>query len=344
MRRSRWYGVAAVSLMVGLAPIPLADATPLVTSRRLEGPDRYATAAAIALANGEPSAVATLARGDDPADALAGSTLTGIMGGPILLTTRDRLSPVALEALQKLGANQVYLLGGSAAISDDVARELQTKGFDVRRLAGRDRFDTARIIVGECTFECGYSEIGGKRVTLLANGFSPADAAAAGAIASGARVPLLLTERDRLPAATLEGLAGARAEQVLIVGGEAVVSAAVVAELQDNGYEVRRIGGANRQATAVLLAQVEQQELGWVIDHVNLTRGDVLADALAGGPHAGQEQAPVLLTESPNSLGPAARAFLEANAVTIHDLDVFGDGDAVSAAVVDDAERAAGRG
>lgn len=329
--------------MLGLAPLWVAEASPLVDSRRLQGQDRYATAAAIALADRDVSDVAILARGDDPADALAGSTLAGTQGGPLLLTERDRLSPAALAAVEQLGVARVYLLGGTAAISNDVENELRGRGYDVIRFDGTDRYDTARDISNFCRFECGYSPINGKRVAILANGVGPADAAAAAPIAAGERVPLLLTDRDRIPAATFDALEAADIEQVLVVGGSAVVSEAAVQSLQESGYEVRRLGGGNRQETAALLAQFERDELRWVIDHVNVTRGDVLADALAGGPHAGREQAPVLLTVDPRTLGAPAQSFLEANSATINDLDVFGNESAVTPELVDAAERAAGR-
>jgi glucose/arabinose dehydrogenase/putative cell wall-binding protein len=330
-------------LVAGAAPLPSAQATETVTSRRLAAADRYATAAAIALADRESAQVATLARGDDPADALAGSTLAGVVDGPILLTASDRLSRAALDAMTQLEVRRVNLLGGPEAISDGVAAELRSRGFEVARFAGADRYDTAARISASCGSTCGYPLVNGKRVALLVSGLSPADAAAASPVAAGLPVPLLLTERDRVPAVTFDALASVDVQQVLVVGGEAVVSAAAVRSLQDAGHEVRRLAGASRQETAAVLARYERDELGWVVDHVNLTRGDLIVDALAGGPHAGREQAPVLLTRDPGELGAAARGFLEESRASVGMLDVFGGEGAVSAAVVDAAERAAGK-
>ena len=182
---------------------------------------------------------------------------------------------------------------------------------------------------------------------------SSPDALSVGAISSGADVPVLLTSRDALPHATQEALAfegdgpvgsgcgGQQIEQVVIVGGESVVSEAVAQRVRSLGYVIRRVAGANRQETAVRVFEFAEEELGWTVAHVNLARGDGFADALAGAPHAGVEKAPILLTVGPHDLGSVTRDFLRSRADTVASIDVFGGPPAVSDAVVADARRAA---
>ena len=74
---------------------------------------------------------------------------------------------------------------------------------------------------------------------------------------------------------------------------------------------------------------------------MNLARGDGFADALAGGPHGGEERAPILLTASVDDLTTATRDFLRSRAGTISSIDVLGDTTAVSDAVVEQARTAA---
>lgn len=343
MRRSAALATAAAGcLLATLLPAPVAGATADATSRRLSGPDRFATAAAIALTDRSSADAAVLARGDDPADALAGSTLAGAVDGPILLTPRDRLDSSALDALTRLDVRTVHVLGGPSAISDDVADELRRRGFAVQRVSGRDRYDTARAVSAACGAECQDAGLAGRRAALLVNGVRTADAAAASPLAAAATAPLLLSERDRVPAATEEALAAAGIEQVLLVGGEAVLSAAVVESLQSSGYEVRRLAGASRQETAATIARFARDEQGWDVAAVALSRGDLLADALAGGPLAGRAQAPLLLTHDGRSLGTAARGFLEESSASIARIDVLGGSRAVPQSVVDEALRAVG--
>ena len=333
---------AAVPVLLGcltaaLLPAPLAGATADATARRLSGPDRYATAAAVALADRSSAAVAVLARGDDPADALAGSTLAGAVDGPVLLTPRDRLDAATADALERLGVDEVRVLGGPSAVGEPVLDELRRRGLAVSRVAGTDRYDTARAVAAACGDACRD----GDRTALLVNGTRPADAAAASPVAAGETAPLLLTERDRVPAATVTALHDAGTTEVLVVGGEAVVSEGVVSSLRAGGLVVRRFAGSSRQGTAAVLARYARDELGWPVDAVVLTRGDQLADALAGGPLAGRAQAPLLLTEA-GSLGAAARTFLEESRSTAARVDVLGGPGAVPQRVVDEALRALG--
>lgn len=55
--------------------------------------------------------------------------------------------------------------------------------------------------------------------------------------------------------------------------------------------------------TAVKVFGFAEQEFGWRLTHLNVARGDGFADALAGAPHAGEEEAPILLTVSPTQIG-----------------------------------------
>ena len=343
MRRPAALAVTAAGcLLAAVLPAPLAGATADATARRLSGPDRFATAAAIALTDRSSAEAAVLARGDDPADALAGSTLAGAVDGPVLLTPRDRLDGRALDALTRLGVRTVHLLGGTSAVGQAVADDLRRRGFDVQRVAGRDRYDTARAVAAACGAPCTDAGVAGRRAALLVNGVRTADAAAASPLAAGTTAPLLLTERDRVPGATSEALAATGVEQVLVVGGEAVVSTAVVQSLQAQGYAVRRLAGASRQETAATLGRFARDELGWAVEAAVLARGDVLADALAGGPLAGRAEAPLLLTQDGRSLGAAARGFLAQSAGTVARIDVLGGVGAVPQAVVDEALRAVG--
>ncbi len=57
-------------------------------------------------------------------DALAASYLAGIVDGPILLTDPLQLPSVTSAELTALGATQVYVVGGTSAVSAHVAAQI----------------------------------------------------------------------------------------------------------------------------------------------------------------------------------------------------------------------------
>lgn len=343
-------------------------ATDEVTTRRLAGPDRYATAAAIARVtfptrvDGRRSGDPVVARGDAFPDALAGVNV--VDNGPVLLTPFGGVPEPTLAVVRDFGASGVTVMGETDVVSTRVEQQIEEIGYgqgghvDARRVAGRDRYETAARAYTSA-YDC-YSRVpatvDGMKTAFLTSGLQFADAMAAGPIAAAETVPLLLTAPVRLPAPTQAALAfegdgpegsgcgGKQIEQVVIVGGESVVSAAVAQQLTDLGYAVRRVAGANRQETAVRLFEFAEAEFGWTLDHVNLARGDGFADAIAGGPHAGREEAPILLTASLSNLSEVTRSFLQSRAQTVASIDVFGDNSVVSDEVVEDARRAATTG
>jgi hypothetical protein len=104
------------------------------------------------------------------------------------------------------------------------------------------------------------------------------------------------------------------------MGGPLAVSNGVVSAVQSLGASVLRIAGSNYTDTSVQLAKFETTSsatgLGWTgTGSVTVARGDFFTDGLAGavvaadGPSSGSPT-PLLLTQSPTSVGTALGAFL----------------------------------
>lgn len=321
-----------------------------VTVERLGGPTRYETAVRISQET-FPGQLhgAWLARGDLFPDALAASyaAKAGSGGGPILLTPPDELHPAVRDELRRTDIQLVYIAGDASAISHGVEAEIQAMGIDTHRAAGADRFATARSVAATAP----NNNYG---TAIIVTGLDFADALAAGPIAYARYMPIFLTTPDRLHEQAANGLYEQGIHHVIIVGGTSAVSEQVRRDIEnfcpfDGGgcITTSRIGGRNRTETAALLAdelvrQVrENVDPGHVPTHVNLARGDTFPDATAGGPHGGQETAPILLTADPHTLGDATRAWLEKHAATIESIHVFGTRDAISNEVVEEARQAA---
>jgi ell wall binding domain 2 (CWB2) len=93
-------------------------------------------------------------------------------------------------------------------------------------------------------------------VVFLATGVNFPDALGAAATAALGLGPVLLVQQNAIPAETLAELNRLQPPDIVIVGGTAVISAAVQTLLEGLGWgpTVTRIAGANRYATAAALS------------------------------------------------------------------------------------------
>lgn len=299
--------------------------------KRFAGRDRIHTAQLVAEHAFAPQVeTAVIARADDHADALAGAALAGALDGPVLLTARGQLSKETAAALSSLQVRNVVVLGGPGAIAPAVVDELGSLlGADrVTRISGRDRFSTAAAAAAAVGTPGELSSDG--PTALLANGASFPDALAAGPVAWQLRIPLLLTTADRLPLVTQTALHRAGVRHVVVMGGPVVVTDTVLEELRRDGFTVERVSGPNRTATAVAMANLAVERLGWTGSSVALARGDAFADALAMGPLAGATSSPLLLTTSPRQVGRDANAWLARRGCALDVLLVGGGSSAMS--------------
>jgi putative cell wall-binding protein len=344
-RWSRPGRIAAAAVATTLAVLSLgttAHAVADVTTSRLAGADRYATAAAVATA-AYPSGADTVvvASGLTYPDALAGAALAGRLGAPVLLTSPTALSPATSSAIDTLKATKAVILGGTTAVSQSVQDAL-AKEVTVSRIAGTDRYDTAAQIATAI----GAANIGstsGRRSALIATGSGFADALAGGALAaagSSGVLPVLLVADD-VPDSTESALRDLGITQTVILGGTAAVSTVVAVQLQTiTGNAPARLAGTDRYATATAIAGAEISDHGFGATQPVLANGLNFADALAGGPFAGKAKAPILLT-APGTLSTPTADFLRDNTATVTGITALGGTSAVADATLQAAKSAA---
>ncbi len=150
---------------------------------------------------------------------------------------------------------------------------------------------------------------------------------------------LLITPPAELHVAVTQFLADHDIAKVTIIGGPAVVSPGVEAELRAKGYDVDRISGGDAYATAVSVAEQVGPTTGSPGTYgsrgrtVLLATGENFADALALGPLAYQGQHPVLLTPR-NELHAEVSDFLRSANV---DHTIIAGGKAAVSSDVEDA-------
>jgi putative cell wall-binding protein len=313
--------------------------TPFEASR-LAGEDRYGTAADIATHSFGRADTVLLASGEDGhfVDALAGNYLAGNKYAPVLLTKQDTTPKVTLEALKTLGADKVIILGGSAAVSSAQGEKLSGMGYTVNRIGGDNRYETAKRL----SLAAGVDYVADK-TAIVASGENWPDALVGGSLAFHSRYPVELTRTSELSSPTRASLEELGIDKVIILGGPAAVSTRVENQLNAMDITVTRLAGQNRSETAVKVADYALDNLGFTTTNVNLARGDVGADALAGGPNAGVEASPILLTANPGKIGNATQGYLEKHGGDLTDAHVYGGPAAVSPAVVQQMKKAVAR-
>jgi putative cell wall-binding protein len=211
-----------------------------------------------------------------------------------------------------------------ASLRNRVAAEL------IERFGGADRYATAVVISRR--FFASASTV------FVANGRTFPDALAGGPAAAQLDAPLLLTWPDELPGVTRTEIARLRPQQIVVLGGPASVSDAVLAELATlatNG--ATRAGGLDRYATAAAISAAYFAAAATVV----VASGANFPDALAGSPAAAHLDAPLLLVR-PSAVPDATRAELERLAPTR--IIVLGGTAAISQAVQDELAKLASGG
>ncbi|GAA0318323.1 cell wall-binding repeat-containing protein [Kineococcus aurantiacus] len=159
-----------------------------------------------------------------------------------------------------------------------------------RRIGGVDRFDTAARTALDAFPD-------GTTTAILANGWRNVDALTGAYLAGLEKAPILLTDRDAVPASTLAALRALGVEDVVVLGDENSVGDSALDQLDAAGIGVAGIvAGEDRYDTAVQIYGFGETAPETVfIARGDVPTGTVAADALAAGPAAFNGR-PILLT------------------------------------------------
>lgn len=204
-------------------------AAPDAEVRRIGGTDRYRTAALLSGEFGMPETVYVTTGVNFP-DALAASALPfGHATGPaadetasVLLTRPTSLPGATRAELERVGPDQIVVVGGPGAVSEEVLEELEAYG-PVERVAGEDRYHTAVLLAEQFT---------SADMVVLASGQDWPDALAGAAWAKREAAPLLLVRQDSVPGVTWSKLEQLLPSTMNVLGGSNAVSEAVLDHLR----------------------------------------------------------------------------------------------------------------
>jgi putative cell wall-binding protein len=265
---------------------------------RIAGADRYETSAQIALDKFDSAETVIIVNGEDKfgfADGLAASVLAGALKAPILLTQSGKLPKAVADAIDELGASKVIILGGTTAVSEDVEKALEDLDLEVSRLEGESRIQTAVEIAKQAGTD--------SDTAYIVNGWANADAMVAGAAAFGNGNPILLVLTNEIPEETAQALKDLGIKNIIIVGGEVVVSKKVADELAKD-FSVKRIAGERRADTSAEFAKDQFDNPSGV----SIVNGYSLADAVGASVYG---NAILYASHTGNSLDNAVDDYLD---------------------------------
>ncbi len=217
--------------------------------------------------------------------------------GPITLGPGATKTLSFGRGLQQTGTLTGYPRMSRAGIAADIPPATVTLpnvlSRAIDRAAGGTRYDTA-IAISKAAYP------GTSHAVVIATGNNYPDALAGAALARSEDGPILLVG-DGLATSVKAELQRLHPSKVLILGGEASISAAAAFEIASAvpSAETTRIAGWNRYATARLIAErVAARNGGKVPDGTAIVAtGRDFADALGASPLSAKRQWPILLTE-----------------------------------------------
>ena len=287
-------------------------------NERVSGHNRVETAIEISKQGWDKADTVVLARGDKFADALAGAPLAYKKDAPILLTDTDYLNQKVVDEINRLGAKNVIILGGTGAISSYVQYQLDGMDLNVDRIYGNTRYKTAASIA---------ARLGGHPdQVVVADGTDFPDALAAAPYAAKNGYPILLTKPNKLPRIT--SIALKDFDNSIVVGGPNAVSDSV----KDMLPNAKRFNGRNRYETGTAIATELEPHTGKAF----IATGDKFADALAGSVLAAKQDASILLVKENKLPAATEKAIKDLN---IHNFHVLGGPGAVSDEVANNLEQ-----
>jgi putative cell wall-binding protein len=228
--------VHVVGGTAAIAPAVRAQLTGLgYQLNEIGGATRYDTAANVAAAARSVAGdglfqglrTAIVVTGENFPDALSSGALAQAFNIPVILTTTASLSAQADAALTAGNIQQVYIIGGTAAVSASVASAIQAKGITVNRLSGANRFGTASALGNMLVAEeiAGGAGWDGQEF-VLALGTNFPDALSAAQVAGENQAPIVLTSSP-LPTDSCNILTAHAATdtKLFVMGGTAAISA-----------------------------------------------------------------------------------------------------------------------
>lgn len=216
----------------------------------------------------------------------------------ICLTCIVISTPQNTYALELSNGNSTSLSSGTTGTLTKILSD---------RIAGKDRYETS----------VGISQLGWNKsyFAILASGENFPDALCAAPLVSKYNAPILLTSTDSLKSNTKDELLRLNVKNVLMIGGEGVLSTKVEQSIKDLGIEVTRIAGQDRYETSLKVAKLLGNP-----EKAIISSGKDFPDVLSIASIAANKGIPILFT-SQNNLSKELKAYISQSIQKTYILD-----------------------
>lgn len=239
---------------------------------RIQGNDYYETSVKVAEKQNYSTAI-ILNADTTIADGLSASGLSGTVDAPILLTSKDNIPTSVFNKLS--GVKKVYIIGGTASVSQKVENKIKSKGIEVKRIGGSDRIETSYNVAKE------ISSIKPIKKIMLANAYKgEADAMSISPVAVRDDSPIILTNGNSIPF-------NAKNIESYVIGGTSTMSEKLVQDTNST-----RLGGVDRFDTNKKIVKKFYPNA----KEFHITKGWSLVDALITSPIA--KDSPTILVDN----------------------------------------------
>ncbi len=285
------------------------------------------------------------------ADALSASSLAGVCNCPVILTDSGSLSSEAAAELARIAPENgiiVTIVGGSAAVSDDVMAQVEALDCVsvVERIYGSSRVETANAV-----YEAGAGSW--SNMAIVAKGENFADALSIASYAYASKSPIFLTSGGTISDSTAAAIKGGKFESVIVTGGTGGDGGIQNATIASLGIPWLRLAGETRLETSVAIANWAMNKMDVLdvvrpvvtlsCDGIGIANSKNFPDALAATALLGQNRSVLLLADDSDEGIANVKSMVSENKDLVSKGYIFG-GDAAVKQAVEDAANAALKG
>lgn len=257
-----------------------------VNENKLIGEDRYKTAIKVSNRGWSKSDNVVIVNSSAIVDALSATPFAKMKNAPILLTGAENLNNETKKEIVRLGAKNVYVIGGTGVVSKSVVSELKAMNLNVDRISGDTRYTTALEVA---------KRLGNVSEIAVVNGVTGlADAVSIAPVAADRNMPIVLSSPNEGTKVFDEFIKVNNIKTSYVIGGEAAISKDIVFKLPN----ANRLGGASRNETNAIILEkfYTNRDLNNIfIAKDGMKKVDDLIDALAVGVLASKEKSPVVI-------------------------------------------------
>lgn len=259
---------------------------------RIARQDRYKTSIEISTRGWQTAKNIIIVNGNNFPDALCAAPLAKQLDSPILLSPGDSLSEELLSKIKSLQPDNIFIIGGPGAISEDIANTLDSLGnVQVHRIYGNDRYSTSIAVASYFAATFGFTDN-----IVVASGEGFADALSVAPIAAEMDMPILLTSKDGFTEVMRQFLVKNNISKTYVVGGAGSISDNTLSKFPDT----IRIWGQDRYETNINIIDYFRSTINY--NNIFVASGGEFPDAVTASALVAKQTSALLLTPKVPSL------------------------------------------